>query len=166
MGNMSLAYYQDQLGKVDPHVTTLVWNITAAKTVSSVPANSAALVAFDAISSQAVIDDFLGTTNEFLVAAFDATAMGADMFAAIVNMAGQMKQLVYAEAVCYSGTGGATKVERAVQASSALTASTLATEAAVGASGNVAVKVDFGNTPDFDALTAGTIVLKLYWIAK
>lgn len=166
MGNMSLAYYQDQLGKVDPHVTQLVYNITAAKTVAPVPANSASLVAFDAIASQSVIDDFLGTSSEFLVAAFDATAMGADTFACIVNMAGQMKQLVYVEALCYSGTGGSTLVTRAVQASASLTASTLATEAAVGASGNVAVKVDFGNTPDFDALTAGTIVIKLHWISK
>ena len=166
MGNMSLAYWQDQLGKVDPHVTILDYNITAAKTVSPVIANSVALTAFDAVASQAVIDAQLGTTNEFLLVAFDATAMGADMFAAIINMAGQVKKLVKVVAKCYSGTGGSTVVERSVAASAALTASTLATECAVGASGNVAVKVDFGNTPDFDALTAGIISIELHWISK
>lgn len=163
---MSLAYYQDQFGKVVPHVTHLEFKITAAKTASAIVANSASLLAFDAIASQAVIDAHLGTTNEFLLAAFDATAMGADAFACIVNMAGQAKTLTKVSAKCYSGTGGSTLVERCVQASSALTASTLATEAAVGANGNVAVKVDFGNTPDFDGLTSGTIVIELYWIAK
>lgn len=166
MGNMSLAYWQDQLGKVDPHKTVLEYKITAAKTASPIVANSVSLLAFDAVASQAVIDAHLGTTNEFLLAAFDATAMGADAFAAIVNMGGQVKTLTKVVAKCYSAAGGATIVERCVQASAALTASTLATEAAVGASGNVAVKVDFGNTPDFDALTSGTIVIELYWLSK
>ena len=69
-------------------------------------------------------------------------------------------------AKCYSGTGGSTIVERAVKSSSALTASTLASECALGANGNMAFKVDFGNTPDFDALTSGLIVVKLMWVAK
>ena len=86
--------------------------------------------------------------------------------AAIVNMGGQVKTLVKVVAKCYSGTGGATLVERTVLPSAALTASTLATEAAVGANGNVAVKVDFGNTPDLDALTSGIISLELHWISK
>lgn len=163
MSKMSLAYYNDQLGKVDPHVTQLVFDITGAKASSPIPANSASLVAYDAIASQSVIDDFLGTTNEFLVSAFDATAMGTDAIACIVNMCGQMKQLVYVEVLVYSGTGGATLTSRAVQASSALTASTLATEAAVGASGNVAVKAV---VTGLDALTDGTIVVRLHWISK
>ena len=166
MGNMSLAYYQEQFGKVDPHKLTLEYKITGAKAASAIVSNSASYLTFDAISAQSVIDGFLGTTNEFLVAAFDATAMGADTFAVIVDMQGQMKTLTRVVAKCYSGTGGSTLVERCVQASSALTASTLATEAAVGANGNCAVKVDFGNTPDFDGLTSGTIVIELYWVAK
>lgn len=163
MSKMSLAYYQDQLGKVDPHVTQLVYNITGAGAASPIPSNSVSLITFGAIASQSVIDDFLGTTNEFLVAAFDATAMGADMFGGLVKMEGQMKQLVYVEAVCYSTGAG---VHRGAQPSAALTASTLVTECALGASGNVAFKVDFGNSPDFDGLTAGTIVIRLHWISK
>ncbi len=166
MGNMSLAYWQDQLGKVDPHVTILDYKITGAKTIVPVVPNSVALTLFDAVASQAAIDGQLGTTSEFLAAAFDATAMGADTWAAIVNMGGQVKTLVKVVAKCYSGTGGATLVERTVLPSAALTASTLATEAAVGANGNVAVKVDFGNTPDLDALTSGIISLELHWISK
>jgi choline dehydrogenase-like flavoprotein len=162
MGNMSLAYYQDQLGKVDPHVTQLVWDITAAKTVAAIPANSVALTAFDAIASQATIDDFLGSSSEFAVAAFGATPMGTDVFAAIVNMSGQMKQLVYVEALCYSGSGGSTLVTAGFQPIATLTAA-LGNEASVSSLGNVAVKVALSG---LDALTDGTIVLKLHWIAK
>lgn len=166
MADTSLMYWQEKLGKTQPRVLRLEWEITGAKTVAPLVPGIPALTAFDAIASQAVIDGFLGTTNEFLLAAFDATSMGADAFAAIVNVAGQAQKLTKVVATCYSGTGGATKVERAVKSSSALTASTLATEAAVGANGNLAVKVDFGNTPDFDGLTSGLIVLELYWISK
>lgn len=166
MSATSLFYWNDQFGKTQPRVLRLSYNITAAKTVSPVVANSATLTAFDAIASQTVIDNFLGTSSEFLVAAFDATSMGNDAFAVIVNMNGQAAKLVQAVARCYSGTGGATLVTRQCQASSTLTASTLATEAALGSSGNLAMKVDFGNTPDFDALTSGTIEIELHYIAK
>lgn len=166
MSTTSLMYYNDQLGKVDPIVTKLQYNITAAKTIIGVVPNTVVLTAFDAIASQSVIDTFLGTSSEFLVAAFDATAMGADAFAGIVDLQGQCAKLCLVNAKCYSGTGGATLVERCVQASSALTASTLATECAKGSSGNVAFRVDFGNTPDFDGLTAGTIEIEIHWIAK
>jgi hypothetical protein len=158
-------FYNEQALKAVPRVLRLEFKITAAKTVSPQPMSSLALTTFDAIASQSVIDNFLGTTNEFLVAAFDATAMGADTFGGIVNMGGQAKVLTSLNARCYSATGGATLVERSVVASSALTASTLVTEAARGASGNLAFKVDFGNTPDFDALTSGLIVIELAWIA-
>jgi hypothetical protein len=42
----------------------------------------------------------------------------------------------------------------------------LATECAKGSQGNLAFKVDFGNTPDFDGLTAGLIVIELHWVSK
>jgi hypothetical protein len=165
MANAGLFHWNEKFGKTNPHVITLVYQITAAKTVSQVPQGTPTLTAFDAIASQSVIDDFLGTSSEFAVAAFDATAMGADAFAVIVNMQGQAAKLLYATAECYSGTGGSTLVTRQTL-DTGLTASTLETAADCGADGNIAVKVDFGNTPDFDALTAGTIVVKLYWIAK
>lgn len=165
MSQASLMYWQDQLGKVDPRVTRLHYTITGAKACKPVVSNAASLVAFDAIASQSVIDDFLGTTSEFAVAAFDATAMGADAFAAIVNMKGQVKTLVQVVARCYSGTGGSTLVTRQALGGT-LAASTLETAAAKGANGNVAVKVNFGDTPDFDGLTSGTIEIEIHWISK
>lgn len=159
-----LFYWQDRLGKTDPRCLTLVWKITAAKTVVSLPIGPPVLVAFDAIAAQSTIDNFLGTTNEFVIADFDATAMGADAMAVIVNMLGQVSYLSHFEIKCFSGSGLATLVERAAY-ESALSGS-LETALELGANGNIALKVDFGNTPDFDALTDGLIVAKIYWISK
>lgn len=146
--------------------TSFFWQITAAKTVSPLPIDDAtALTGFDAIT-QAAIDAHLGSTNEFAGAAFDATAMGDDAFAAIFNLQRQGDELALAKAYCYSGTAGATLVEQAVVASATLTDSTLATEAAMSSLGNVAVRVAFGNTPDFDALTSGIIQIDLHWRVK
>jgi hypothetical protein len=80
-------------------------------------------------------------------------------------MAGQAQKLLYATAECYSGAGGSTLVTRQAL-DTGLTASTLETAADVGANGNLALKVDFGNTPDFDGLNSGAIVVKLYWVSK
>lgn len=169
MSDTSLFYWQEKLGKTQPRVLRLGFQITAAKTVSPLVQGGPVLTTFDAFASQAIIDAFLGTTNEFLLAAFDGTAMGNDTFGGLINMggaSGQVSKLLAFDAKCYSGTGGSTLVERHVQSSAALTASTLATEAALGASGNLAFKIDFGNTPDFDGLTSGVIQLELQWISK
>jgi hypothetical protein len=169
VSDLSLFYWQEKLGKTQPRILRLGFQITAAKTVSPLVQGVPALTTFDAFASQAVIDGFLGTTNEFLLAAFDATSMGNDTFGGLINMGGangQVYKLLAFDAKCYSGTGGSTLVERHVQSSAALTASTLASEAAVGASGNLGFKVDFGNTPDFDGLTSGMIQLEFQWISK
>ena len=162
MSNAGLFHWNEKFGKTNPHVITLAFQITGAGASSPVPQGTPALSTYGAIASQAVIDDFLGTTNEFLVAAFDATAMGADTFACLVNMQGQAAKLLYATGEVYSGTD---YVARA-SVDSGLVASTLETAASLGASGNIAVKFNFGNTPDFDGLTTGVIVVKLYWISK
>lgn len=163
MADTSLFYYQEQWGKVQPRILRLQYQITGAVTVKPCVSNSATLTTFGAIASQAVIDDFLGTTSEFNYLAFDATSMGADAMGVIVNMNGQAKTLVQMVARCYSASN--TLVTRQVLGGS-LTATTLETAAALGASGNLAVKIDWGNSPDFDALTAGTIDIELHWIAK
>ena len=160
----SLFYYNDQLGKVDPRVLRLEYKITAAKTVSGLIANSASLVTFDAFASQAVIDAYLGTSSEFTAAQFDATAMGADAFGGLVQMNGQCKTVTQMIARCYSASN--TIVTRQVQASSVLTDSDLSTEVAVGANGNIGFQAVFGNSPDLDGLTAGTIEIEIHWISK
>lgn len=166
MSGPSLMYYNESLGKTAARQLTIAWQITAAVTVASRPLGVPALTAFGAIASQSVIDTFLGTTSEFDYLAFDATAMGADAMGVIVNMSGQAKDLICVETSCYSNTGFADQVLRVAAKSTALTASTLITEAALGASGNIAYKVNFGNTPDFDGLTSGLIISKIFWIAK
>jgi hypothetical protein len=161
-----LTYWSDKLGKTMPRTLRLEFNITGAAASSLVTSGAPVLTTYGAFASQAVIDNFLGTTNEFLLAAFDATAMGADAFGGIIDMKGQCAKVTSMTAICYSGTGGATKVENCVQAVSPLTASTLATEVAKGANGNIGFRVNFGNTPDFDGLSAGTIVIEICWISK
>lgn len=162
----SLTYWSDKLGKTLPRTLRLEFQITGAGTSSLVTSGAPVLTTYGAFASQAVIDGYLGTTNEFLLAAFDATSMGADAFGGIINMENQVARVTSMTAICYSGTGGSTRVERTVQASSALTASTLTSEVARGSAGNIGFKVDFGNTPDFDALTSGLIVIEINWISK
>lgn len=164
MADTSLFYWNEKFGKTQLRELQLQWKITAAKTVSSLPVGQPVLVAFDAIASQTTIDNFLGTTNEFLIADFDATAMGADAFACIINMAGQAAYVSGFEICCYSGSGNTDQVRRGAYESSL--SGSLETAIELGAEGNIAFKVDFGNTPDFDALTDGYIVAKVYWISK
>ena len=164
MSQTSLFHYQDQYQKGLCRVDRFIWKITAATTSSLVPAQSAVLSTYTALT-QAQIDAFLGSSSEFNYLDFDATAMGADAFAAIFNFLGQVQSVSSVTAKCYSSTGGSTLVTRQTQALG-LTASTLETAAEVSSSGNVAVKVDFGNTPDFDALTSGTIEIEIAWVSK
>jgi len=112
-----------------------------------------------------VIDDFLGVAGDVALADFDATAMGDDAFGMIVNMKGHVASAHALEATCYSGTGGATAVKRVV-VPAGLTASTLATQCEVTPAGNLALRVDFGNTPDFDALTSGVIHVRIAYKTK
>jgi hypothetical protein len=167
----SIVFWQEALLKSTPRAIKLRYNITAAVTfVAQVPGYPA-LVSAGAITL-AQLDAALHKSNgdnvsgEFTAAQFDATSMGADVFGGVVDMHGQVKTLLNMVAKAYSGTGGATLVERSVASSTSLTASTLVTECAKGSEGNVGFKVDFGNTPDFDALTAGQVHVDLEWISK
>lgn len=162
MAVSSLFYYNDQLGKVVPNELVLQFKITGAKASSPIVANTAILTSYDALASQAVINNFLGTTNEFLLAAFDATAMGTDAFAVIVNMNGQAKKLLSVSARVMSGSNGATVAECA-DVAEGLTASTLACEGALGANGNLAGRFVLSG---LDALTAGMLEVRFCWIAK
>jgi len=163
MAATSLVYYQDQLGKVDPQVLRLEYKITAAVTLSSIIANTASLTTCSALT-QAAIDAFLGTVSEFTAAQFDATSMGADAQGVLVNMEGQCLNITQIVARCYSASN--TIVTRQSQKITVLTDSSIETAVAVGANGNIGIKLNWGNTPDFDALTAGTVEIEVHWIAK
>lgn len=162
MAVSSLFYYNSQLGKVVPNQVRLHFKITGAKACEPIVPNSAILTSYDAIASQAVINSFLGTTNEFLVSAFDATAMGTNAFAVIVNMNGQGKQLLSVTATVFSGSNGATVAECA-DVAEGLTASTLACEGALGVNGNFAGRFVLSG---LDALTSGLIEVVFNWISK
>ncbi len=170
--NSSLYACEDEL--------ILKWNITGAKTVSTLPiGNSAVLTTFDALSSQAQIDSFLGSTNEFLLAQFDATAMGTDSFGCLINMSGlssgvsgtissttsqaQAAALLCMQISLHSGSQGATTVSEGVASVATLTSSSLTTECAVGAAGNMAFRAVLSGV---DILTVGIIVARLHWVSK
>jgi hypothetical protein len=159
----SLTYWSDRIQSSQPRVLKLLYTITAAKTVTDM-GRSPTMTTFDTAFTQAQIDAHLGTTSEFLLTAFDATAVGADVFGGIINMDGQAAEVYHMVAKCYSATN--TLVTRQCEDVATLTASTLATEIAKGTNGNIAFKVDFGNTPDFDGLTAGTIEIEILWRSK
>lgn len=162
----SLTYWSDVLPKGTPRQLVLVHQITAATTVAAVPlAGSQASLPLFAATTQATIDAFLGTSSEFTAAQFDATALGADAMGLIVNMAGQAADVISFRSQCFSASGFTTLVTRA-SLKAGLTDSTLATELALGADGNIALRIDWGNTPDFDALTAGMIRTEIDWISK
>ncbi len=155
-----LFFWQDKLGKLVPHQVQFQFQITAAKTVAQLPIGVPVLTTFDALSSQSEIDNFLGTTNEFLLAQFDATSMGTDAFACIVNMAGQVDELFYVEALLDDASSG---VFRALPAVATLTSSSLTSQCAKGSFGNMAVRVILTG---LDSDTSGVLVLKFYFKSK
>ena len=162
----SLVYYQEKLLKTQPRKVSFVWTASSG-TLTPAVQGSPILVTQAAIASQAVINDFLGTTSEFDYLAFDATAMGTDAIGVIVNMQGQARTAIWAEIKQFSGTYQVTQAG-ARSAGGVLTASTLETAYACGfstsitGSGNLAFK---GVISGLDSLT-GTLVLDLGWIAK
>lgn len=164
MAGTGIFYWNDKLPKTDPRQLTLTWKITGATACVASPVGAPTLATYTALT-QPTIDGFLGTVSEFTAAQFDATSMGNDAFGVLVDMGGQVQQLVGFEIRCYSSTGGSTLVTRQALAGT-LADSTLQTAIQLGAYGNLAFKVDFGNTPDFDGLTSGTIQATIYWIAK
>ena len=157
MSNGVTAFWSDKVGRGAPVLTWFLYQITGAKTVKALDAN-ASKVSFDAFADQATIDSFLGTTNEFLLAAFDSTAMGTAAFGGVIDFKGQVKSL---KGMIYGV--GAAQAMTSFPASAALTASTLATECAKGANGNVGFRVVITG---LDALTSGLIAVGILWEPK
>lgn len=163
MSQTSLVFANEKHAKTQPRSLVFRLAITGAKAVSAVPVGADCLPAFDALS-QAAIDAYLGTASEFLAAGLDATALGANDMAVLVKMSGQAAKVCGAEVQLYAASGALTTTVN-LAAVAALTASTPANECAVGASGNIALKIkdlDAG----LDALTSGYIVLTIHWVAK
>lgn len=158
-----LFYYQEKFGKTQVRCLRFAFQITGAKAIAALPPGGPILTTFDAISSQAVIDAFLNTSSEFPVTAFDAVSMGANTFGGIVDMKLQAAYVSHLEADLYTGAGGSTRTSRGV-VEGPLSGATVETAVSIGASGNIAFKVDFGGV--LDAATAGLLVVRIYFIAK
>jgi hypothetical protein len=160
----SLMPYNEVFTKGAGRCLTLIYSITGAKTVAARPlgAAPAAMVVFDAIASQTTIDNFLGTSSEFTIAQFDATSMGTDAMGIIVNMKGQAADLLCVDALMSTST--TTIVQKVSIKSTTLTDTSLTTECAVGASGNIAAKIIWANS--YDGLTSGLLRLNFYFVAK
>ena len=154
-----LFFWQDKLGKNNPHTLQLTWQITGATTITPIPVGTPVLTTFTAIAAQTTIDSFLGTTNEFLIAQFDATSMGIDSFGVIVDMNGQVDTLFSADAFFDAGT----YVPRSVPAAATLTSSSLTTQAAVGANGNLAMRAVLTG---LDAATSGILCVRFHFRSK
>jgi hypothetical protein len=158
---VSLHYWNDKIQRGEARRLQLVYSINGAKDASDLQ-GIGALVSFDAIT-QAQIDAYLGTSSEFDADAFDATAMGTDMFGGVLNCSGQVKELLYCRATVYSPAAGTTQAEQLFQDSASLTASTLQSEAAVSSAGNLGFKIE---SSGLDALTAGVIIVEFAYKAK
>ena len=158
----SLMNWSEKLGRTQPRILTFVFDITGAKAISEKVPGNPVLTAFDALSAQSDIDDFLGTSGEFNLAAFDATALGVDAFGMIVDMKEQCDTILSAEIKTLSGANLDTIAE-AGASGGALSDSTLEPGALVGANGNIAVRfVSSG----LDALASGLLMVKIAWLPK
>jgi len=162
MSQVSLFHYQDQYQKGLCRRDVFVWDITAAVTASLNPPQSGVLTTFGALT-QATIDAFLGSTTEINALAYDATSMGADAMGAIFNYNKQVQSVSNVVCRCFSASD--TIVTRQVKPAG-LTNTSLETAAVVTSLGNIGLKINWGDTPDFDALTAGLIEVTISWVSK
>ena len=157
----SLYFSNEKLQKTQPRTLKFLYDITGAKAISPLVMGIPVLHSFDAIASQDVIDDFLGSSSEFAVAKFDATSLGTDAIAFIIDMKGQAYKCLTAKVSSILATG-VVDVSKQFQFSS-LTASTLETKAELSSAGNIAIKAVLAG---LDALTDGTVLVEVEWIAK
>jgi hypothetical protein len=160
MSGPSSMYFSPGLQSAQAEVLTLIWQITAAKTIVPVPLNFTVLTTFDGFSAQSQIDNFLGTSSEFLLADLDAGTMGANMFACLVNMQGQASAASLMRTTIYSTATNSFDTQTLAGVFESALSNASASEFQVGAYGNMAFKV---LATGLDALTAGAIVTDLFW---
>ena len=162
----SLVYYQEKLLKTQARKLTFHWSVASGAPTLLV-AGAPILVTQAAISAQATIDSFLGTTSEFDYLAFDATSMGTDAIGFIIDMKGQARTAVWTELKVFTSTNGVTQAGSRA-AGGTMAATTLGAgllcgaSASVTGSGNLACRHVIGSLDSAD----GTLELSVYWIAK
>jgi hypothetical protein len=158
----ALTYVSDKLERGEATKTNLLYRITGAKTMTDLSGNAAKWY-FDTAPTQAVIDAFLGTTNEILAAGYGTTALGTDAVGFLIDMGGQCASLINIEIRVFSGTSTATKTGALAWGSSTALPNTLTTDAQLGANGNIGCH--FVCT-GLDAITDGLVELVINLRAK
>lgn len=170
--SQALTYWQQNMGKSVPHTVEFSWTITGAGTYSEIVVGQPVLQLRAAASSQAQIDNFLGTTSEFNYALLGSTQMGTDAIAFIVNMGGQAAKAVYAECSFWSEAGynmntiEGSDTDPLVQNQRVppiALADTLTPKYALGANGNLAAAFVLTG---LDAATVGMITARFAFISK
>jgi len=158
-----IIYWNEKLGDTQPWSLKFIYDINGAKDISLVIPGQPIYHSFDAIAAQATIDDFLGTSSEFTIAQFDATALGVDAIGGVIKMNKQVAEGVMMRVSLRSGADGSTIAEDNVSFVASLTDSSLTTQAAVGADGNIGWRAVVAG---LDAATAGLVVVEIDWLAK
>lgn len=172
-----LSLKSDSLQKRQFHVITLMWIITGAKASRLVvkQKGSPVLFGYDAAAlTTALIDGLLQSEPAVTVASgdipgdtmFDATALGADSYGAVINMQGQAKAPVAVkyEVVTTAGGTPASNAGLLEGAAAQLTVSSNTSGYAASPLGNLYVRL--AAMSNLDAGTAGYIKLDLIFDAK
>jgi len=151
---MSLQYYSSGLQEQDPYVITALFTRAGTRaagftgTQGSQPGGGIRLLQTTGVGvgvSQAEIDSFLGTTDEFLATALDGVSVGtAEAGAILIRTDGQVDKLLG----CRLSLGDLTNVggitETYAPITTTLTAGTTETAAKVGSEGNICIKFLLG----------------------
>lgn len=159
------------------NLMSLQYLITAGNTFTPLPLSMGPAVlqvlGGTGLTAQSQIDNFLLTSNEFLLAGLNSTSVPSDSFGGVVKMnganestesiIGQCKSVQMMEVKLFSGSHNATWSTTACASSSSLTASSAITQIAVGANGDIAFKAVMAS--GFSALTSGLFQVDIYWVS-
>lgn len=164
----SMMKYNDKVERGEPIITNFFYKVTGAETLTDFAAN--AMMTIFTGPTQAVIDSFLGSTNEFLAVGFGTTAMAAGVFGGIIDLGGQLKELVYLRVTTKAGTAMITTAEKTLFSDTTALPDTKTNNVQVSSAGNVAFHVVMedidGSTGDIDTITAGLIQVQIAWRSK
>lgn len=167
MAESSLFYYSAEVASTGARVLTLplVW-AGAGQPQTNPPSNMMRFYPSGTHPTQDEIDEFLGTSDEFLAAQFAATPIPTNWCGGVINMEGQAKQVLGIRTMAYNA-GTINDLEPGIAVSSLRTSAPSALtdfdEIQVGAYGNIGF--NFGYT-NFSTQGAGALILEIFWIAK
>ena len=156
-----LSYYSPDLADVDARKVDVIFEMTGVATAVPIPDAGGTLGFFGPLTTQSEIDDFLGTTDEFDVADFNATSMGADAYGVLINMGGQADQVFGFKATL--DFGGTAVVQALGMPLPAIDGTVLNNQVALGSEGNIALITIMAG---LETAGTGLLTLEVYWKAK